>query len=335
MKVTCPKCGKSGYLTRVKVRNKYYMRVEHVENGKRRVCYLGRDVSDLRQHLERALGVGNSRKIVGFPGGDYYVADILRPRLETLCPQPKCTFVEVFGGSGYMSQTVSRAVFSNVIYNDINDMLTTLYRYIKEHPEQLVALLALLPYSRAYYRIVRDLMRTDRDFGSLVGAALIFYFYNTSFLGKAGKGFAYATHPSHNHATSFRSRTWAILKYAETWRDVTIEQLDFREVLKKYDGPKTVFYLDPPYPNRAEEYYGVKFTADDLRDMATMLAQVRGRFLLKIDEEMYDMIRDVLSEDKYGVEVHERVLNMRRVKNREKGVWKLVLVTSRLVSVTP
>jgi len=98
MKVTCPMCGEPGYLTKVKVHGNYYMRVEHVENGKRRVCYLGKDVESLRQYIESVLGSSNAQKIIRYAGGDHKIAGILRPRLERLCPQPRCTFVEIFGG---------------------------------------------------------------------------------------------------------------------------------------------------------------------------------------------------------------------------------------------
>jgi DNA adenine methylase len=328
MKVVCPRCGAVGYLTRVKIRNSYYVRVQHADGGRRWTCHLGRDVGELREVLERVLGPGVANaKILQMPGGDFHIADLLLPRLERLCPS-RCTFVEVFGGSGYMSQTVSRAVFSNIIYNDINDMLTTLYRYVKEHPEQLATILALLPYSRSYYRIVTSLIRTNKDFGSLVGAALIFYAYNTSFHGKPGKGFAYSVDPTKNEAREFKTRVWAILKYAEAWKDVVIENLDFREAIKKYDSDRTVFYLDPPYVGRAEDYYGTPFTADDLRDMAAMLTQIRGRFLLKLDYKTYELVSDVLSRDRYSVEVVERTRHMKKVKGGQRDKWLLTLVAS-------
>ena len=326
MKITCPRCGEPGYLTRVKVYGKYYMRVEHVENGKRRVCYLGRDAEALRQYIESALGPSNAQKIIHFAGGDFHIADLLLPRLVRLCPS-KCTFVEVFGGSGYMSQTVPRAVFSNIIYNDINDRLTTLYRYVKERPEQLATILSFLPYSRSYYRIVTDLMKTDRDLGSLAGAALIFYAHNTAFCGKLGRGFAHSISPSKNEAKAFRGRISAVLKYAEAWKDVVIENLDFREAIKKYDSERTVFYLDPPYVGRAEDYYGTPFTADDLRQMAAVLTQIRGRFLLKVDKKTYDLISDILPGGRYSVEMFERKLNMQRVRGRQRGAWTMVLVS--------
>ena len=329
MKVVCPRCGAVGYLTRVKIRGRYYMRVQHAEAGRKRTCHLGRDISELRETLERVLGPSSTNiKMVQIPGGDFHIAELLRPRLERLCPRPKCAFVEVFGGSGYMSQTVSREVFGNIIYNDINSMLVTLFRYVKEHPEQLAILLSLLPYSRAYYRIVTDLLKTCRDFGSLVAAALIFYAYNTSYAGKIGKGFAYSVNPTKNEAREFRSRVWAVLRYADVWRDIIIENLDFREVIKKYDSERTVFYLDPPYIDRSEDYYGMPFTADDLRDMAAMLTQIRGRFLLKLDYKTYELVSDVLTRDKYAVEVVERTRHMKKVKGGQRDRWLLTLVSN-------
>jgi DNA adenine methylase len=328
-KVTCPRCGQPGYLTRVKVYNKYYMRVEHWENGKKRVCYIGRDVQELRRMLEEVIGGGRA-KILNMPGGDYHIADLLLPRLERLCPRPRCTLVEVFGGSGYVSQATSRDVFGNIVYNDINNMLTTLYKYVKEHPEQLAALLALLPYSRSYYRIVTDLLKINRDFGALVAAALVFYAYNTSYLGKTGKGFAYAVDPGRNMVRAYRSKVWAIIKFAEAWKDVIIENLDFRQAIKKYDSTRTVFYLDPPYPDRSRDYYATPFTVNDLREMALMLTQIHGRFLLKLDRKMYELINDILPANKYNIEMVECKLYMQKVKGGRRGSWTLVLVSSRV-----
>jgi DNA adenine methylase len=253
---------------------------------------------------------------------------VLLPRLERLCPRPRCTFVEVFGGSGYMSQSVSRAIFSNIIYNDVNNMLVTIYKYVKEHPEQLATLLALLPYSRAYYRIVRDLVKVNQDFGSMAAASLFFYLYNTSIHGNImRKGFAYGT--VRNEAEAFKGKVWAIVKYAEAWRDVVIENLDFRDVIKKYDAMRTVFYLDPPYPERSKDYYGVSFTVDDLREMAQMLTQIKGQFLLKVDKKTYELISGILPADRYNVEMLERKSHMQRVRGRQRGTWTLVLVSSR------
>jgi DNA adenine methylase len=121
---------------------------------------------------------------------------------------------------------------------------------------------------------------------------------------------------------------WAVLKYADVWRDIVIENLDFREAIKRYDSERTVFYLDPPYPDRSKEYYGVEFTVDDLRDLATMLTQMRGRFLLKLDYKTYEFIKDILPNSRYKVEVVERTRHMKKVKEERRDRWLLTLVSN-------
>ena len=327
MKVVCPRCGRPGYLTKVKVYGIHYMRVEHVENGSRRVCYLGRDPGDLRRYIVAALGADGSHKVIRYAGGDFKIAELLRQRLESLCPS-KCTFVEVFGGSGYMSQTVSRQKFTNIVYNDIDSTLTTLYKHVKENPEALAAVLLMLPYSRSYNKIITRLLNECRDFAYLATAAMAFYALNTSYFGQIRKGFAYGVKPAKNEAKAYTSKALAILKYAESWRDVVIENLDFRDAIKKYDSERTVFYLDPPYVDRSEDYYGKPFTADDLRDMATLLTQIRGKFLLKLDYKTYKHVSDILSGDRYKVEVFKRVLHMQKVRGAPRDTWLLALVSN-------
>jgi DNA adenine methylase len=342
MKVICPRCGEPGYLVRFGVGKYYYMRVDHMKyvDGKivRRVCYLGKDTSELASMVDEIMGNGSSRnssrKMLWFPGGDYYIADILLPRIEKLCVYDKCTFVEVFGGSGYVSQTINRARFGNIVYNDIDSRLVTFYKIVKENPGLLTQLIALLPYSRTIHRIVKALLKSGNyELAALELAALLFYGVNTSVNGIVAKaGFSYTTHPNKNKSREFMSKARNILRLAVAWRDIIIENLDFREVIKRYDGEKTVFYLDPPYVPTAKEYYGKPFTVDDLRDMATMLTTIRGKFLLKLNDRSYSYVQDILPEGKYVVERIELPLyhQVKKMKNRDK--WVLVLVSTKLIN---
>jgi DNA adenine methylase len=305
------------------------MRVEHREGGRRTTCYLGRDVEELRRYVEQIAGGAVAPKAVRVPGSDFHIADLLYPRIERLCPK-KCTFVEVFGGSGYMSQTVSRRKFGNIVYNDINNLLVAIYKHIKESPERLATVTSLLPYSRAFHRIIRELLREDRDLAPFVVATLAFYALNTSFFGTYDmRGFAYSVNPHNNEARAYRSRVASILRHAERWKDVVIESLDFRDTIKKYDSETTVFYLDPPYIGRDMEAYDTKFTAENLRDMATVLTQIRGKFLLKLDYKTYKLISDILTEDRYVVETVERLRHMKKVKGGRRDTWLLTLVSSK------
>jgi DNA adenine methylase len=328
VKTVCPVCGKEGYLSVERRGRHKYTYIIHIEGGRRYKHYAGRDGYSLAEEIAKILGADAQHvvKIIHYAGGDYRIADILLPRIHSLCKYKHCTFVEVFGGSGYMTQNVDRSIFTNVVYNDINDRLTTLYRVIRDSPEKMAALLAVLPYGRQIYRIMKEIVN-NKDLMALELAAAVFYTINASFLGKYG--FAYATHPERGVARPYFRKVAGLISIASRWHDVTIENLDFREVIRRYDREATVFYLDPPYPDRAEEYYGTPFSVDDLRDMARMLTQIKGRFLLKLDDRTYRHISDILSADKYMVETFTKKLHMEKVESgKSRGYWILVLVSN-------
>ena len=65
------------------------------------------------------------------------------------------------------------------------------------------------------------------------------------------------------------------------------------EVLRKYDGPQSLFYLDPPYMHdtrTAPDVYGpFEMTEADHRELLDAIRRVRGKVILSgYPSEMYD-----------------------------------------------
>jgi len=264
-------------------------------------------------------------KLIQYSGGDFFIAKELLEHINGLCNE-KCTFVEVFGGSGYISQNVERTKFKTIIYNDINDKLTTFYKMVKENPDQLKEILSLLPYSRSLNEITTKLLLENKCLGELETAVLMFYVTNTSFYGRLDNGFQFS--PLRNDAKMYSNKTQKITEIAKLWQDISIENLDFRDAIKRYDRTYTVFYADPPFIDRDEEYYNHNFSINDLRELAQILTQIKGRFLLKLDEKTYNVVQDILPNDKYKVERLERTLNMQKVIEKNRDKWTLVLIES-------
>ena len=329
MKIICPVCNSEGYLSTEKHGNYRYLYVIHIikENGKikRKKHYIGKDLETIKEEILQLIDNKGLKKIIQFAGGDYLIANEILERLYKV-GNSKYTFVEVFGGSGYISQIIDRNKFPNVIYNDINDKLTTLYKMVKEKPKELAFLLSLLPYSRSFNKIVRELLEKNKNLGELEAAALFFYLINTSFMGGPKKGFGYAVNPKRNVVRAFRKKVRGILDFAKNWKDIIIENLDFRKVIQLYDSEKTVFYLDPPYPDRSDNYYGVTFTVNDIREMAKMLTQIKGKFLLKVDDKAFDLIKDILGN--YKIEKLEKKRNMEKKKGEKRETWTLIFVSN-------
>ena len=59
-----------------------------------------------------------------------------------------------------------------------------------------------------------------------------------------------------------------------------IENLDFQEVIEKYDSPSTYIYLDPPYWKTENYYNNHDFDREDHERLANVLNSVKGKFSL-------------------------------------------------------
>ncbi len=63
-----------------------------------------------------------------------------------------------------------------------------------------------------------------------------------------------------------------------------IEHLDWFDFIRRYDRTTTLFYLDPLYFG-VEDYYGKDlFKREDYQRMAMLLAQLKGKFLLSLND---------------------------------------------------
>jgi len=65
---------------------------------------------------------------------------------------------------------------------------------------------------------------------------------------------------------------------------VVIENLDWMDVIARYDRPGTLFYLDPPYLGGESDYGVGVFIRGDFQRMADKLRAIEGRFLLSIND---------------------------------------------------
>ena len=72
---------------------------------------------------------------------------------------------------------------------------------------------------------------------------------------------------------------------------VVIERLPYAELIRRYDAPGTLFFLDPPYWGCEGDYGPGVFERADFDRLAGQLAGIAGRFILKINA--LDGARDV------------------------------------------
>ncbi|UCE26837.1 MAG: DNA adenine methylase [Candidatus Coatesbacteria bacterium] len=190
-------------------------------------------------------------------------------RLAELLPTARC-YVEVFGGSAAVLFAKERS--SVEIYNDADGELVNLFKTVRDRPGGLSEALRFLPASREFYRELLNGSCSDGD--SVRRAAAYYFVLRNSFSCKPGAGFR-SSRAERSRYSMFADFT----KWSERLDRVYIEDLDFEDVIEKYDGPDTIFFVDPPYPGR-ERYYNGGFKPEDHERLRDVLAGTRGKWLL-------------------------------------------------------
>lgn len=201
-------------------------------------------------------------------------------------PEHTC-YIEPFAGgaSVFFSKDPSRAE----VLNDVDKDLVTLYRAVKHHPEEL--------YRQFKYSLVaRDEFNREKRVNpegltDIQRAARYLYLQKTCFAGMiTGQRFGTTTtsKPNLNLLTleSTIENVWQRLI------NVQIECRDFRQLIPQYDRPHSFFFLDPPYWKIPG--YKNDFTEQDFIDLAKILKQVKGRFLMTLNDT--PEIRDIFGE---------------------------------------
>lgn len=203
-------------------------------------------------------------------GGKYNIAKWIVDHF----PRHYC-YVEPFGGAAHV---LLQKQISNVeIYNDINDDLVNLFLVARDQSEKIIEQLGSIPYSRALYdRWLKVWRGGFKPKDELDRAVWYFYLQNLSFAGKFGGGIQ--TSKVMNQVKSFYNKVENISRFANRFKKVVIEKLDYKELIKRYDSEKTLFYCDPPYVNLP--YYGTKWGEDEHKELSDWLNCVEGKVVL-------------------------------------------------------
>jgi len=169
----------------------------------------------------------------------------LASRIAALLPRHD-TYVEAFGGAAAVLFAKSRATLE--VYNDVDSGLVTFFRALRDHPDELARLLRLTPYSREEFTHCRQTWQTT---GEDVERARRWYVRMRQAFGcSASLSWGYERDGSLSGGTragSFASTVDELERFAERFRGVQVEHLDWRKVFDLYDAGGTCFYLDPPY----------------------------------------------------------------------------------------
>ena len=191
-------------------------------------------------------GDGRRRIVFGWYGGKFSHLDWILPLL------PSCHhYCEPFAGSAAV--LINRHAAPVETYNDIDGEVVNFFRVLRDQYETLARAIALTPFSREEYHLA---IHGDMTGISDVERARRFYvkarqtrtgLAQTASLGR----WANCRDTSRAGMSGVVSR-WlggvaALPDIAQRLMRVQIENRPAVDVIRLYDGPKTLFYCDPPY----------------------------------------------------------------------------------------
>lgn len=189
------------------------------------------------------------------------------------------SYCEVFGGGGWV---LFKKEPSNLeIYNDLNEDLVNLFRIIRDNYRMVYHHANWSLHSRAMFEEAKVKLSNERCLSD-VEHAISFALHKIQSFSAGGSTWAYRV----SGERPFSGKWLPFLKRMELinarLKKVQIECLDFEKIIRKYDSPNTLFYLDPPYLDH-ENYYKTKkvdFTQNDHERLAQILKQIKGKFAL-------------------------------------------------------
>jgi DNA adenine methylase len=252
-------------------------------------------------------------------------------------------YVEVFGGAGTLLLNKPRAKVE--VYNDIQGDLVNVFRAVKAKPEEVQRVLDSLPRSREVYSQLLDYFNSQGRRSPSVSeepdfkrAAYFLYCVSSSFGGTTPQestpgNFGVGT--TRDQAGTLRRRTELLSEIGERLKNVTIENRSFEDIIRLYDRPGTLLYLDPPYyaPGQAQGG-GITMPEEKHRLLAELLSKCQSRFILNYDdcEPIRELYRGFYRRHIESIKTGEKILS---TEARERATVSHIVVTNFIYKISP
>lgn len=164
------------------------------------------------------------------------------------------TWVEVFGGSGVV--TANKQPSDVEVYNDVDGDIVHFFTTLRDSGDELAEWLEQTPHSRELHRKYAQEFYDDyRPDDDIERAGRFFYLRYTQWGTKYTSFSGYNGGKEHSAASSYHQAVKRLSEWQERFNQVQIEQLDFEDLISRYDSPDTMFYCDPPYMDEGDDLY--------------------------------------------------------------------------------
>jgi DNA adenine methylase len=263
-----------------------------------------------------------------------------------LIPKDVETYVESFSGQFWIFFGMNLDEYPNlkrIVYNDFNPLNYNLYNCVRDHKRLLSECNKLVVQEKGVIPTnplcVDNFNKFQKEIYSdslIIGdepnyeiAAKYAYVLTQVFSGAnpSKSKFIDLKGKYHSKFTSFKNKL-RDPKWHRMFESITnVENMDFGDVIDKYDSPKTYIYADPPYYIVGEGSYYSKhdFTREDHIRLADKLRLIEGKFSLSYYD--FPQLSEWFPKDEYKWESKEfsKAAMAKAGKAQTKGVELLIM----------
>jgi DNA adenine methylase len=226
------------------------------------------------------------------------------------------TYVEPFSGMFWVFFNMNLERYPNlktVVYNDFNGLNTNLFNCTKEYDrlwdeltrypcQQLGVEDTPAAYPHMFNQFQEEVFHsgiTITDENKFEVAAKYVYVLTQIFSGSKPETSSYT-----DYKGKYRCKVLIFMdklkhpKYREHFEKINfVENLDFQDVIEKYDSEKTYFYVDPPYWKTENYYSNHDFDRADHERLAKCLKSIEGMFSLSYYD--FNLLGEWFTKDKF------------------------------------
>src|SRR5712671_3253799 len=187
------------------------------------------------------------------------------------------TYVEAFAGG---AQVFFHKEPSKVeVLNDLDGEMVNFFRVCQQHYEELLRYFRYAVVSRKWF----DLLKASNPatLTDIQRAARHLYLLRNCFASLV-RNPVYHRNVIQPPSFNLESLPQLIEKAHKRLERVQLECAPYEEILRRFDRPTTLFYLDPPYWGR--KLYRHNFSEADFEKLAERLVNIRGKFILSLND---------------------------------------------------
>lgn len=258
-------------------------------------------------------------------------------------PKDMETYVEPFGGMFWCYYNMDLDEYpnlKNIVYNDFNPLNYNLFMCVQNPSELLKSIESIPCQQRGVEKTPTEYKDLFKEFQSEIFAddfeinypdydvaAKYAYILTQVFSGSKPETSNYIDLKGKYKSKylTFRDKLKNDKWLTKFDKINVVENMDFEELINKYDGDNSYFYLDPPYWKTENYYSNHDFDRNDHERLANVLTNMKGKFSLSYYE--FELLSEWFPKKQYLWEKKQfvKAAAASKGKTQNKGTELLIL----------